>query len=67
MAEDLRAHIYAVQENEHNQLHELTSLLALETNFVRSYLDVLLDVKEDWQGAYAPFFSFHALMPWIKN
>lgn len=53
MAEDLRAHMHAIQENEHNQLQELTSLLALETNFVQSYLDVLHEVKEDWQGGTA--------------
>ncbi|KAF8809813.1 BAR-domain-containing protein [Phlegmacium glaucopus] len=50
MAEDLRAHMHAIQENEHNQLQEMTSFLALETNFVQSYLDVLHEVKEDWQG-----------------
>lgn len=59
MAEDLRAHMHAIQENEHNQLQELTSFLALETNFVQSYLDVLHDVKEDWQGGYD---RFHGLM-----
>ncbi|KAF8957660.1 hypothetical protein BDZ97DRAFT_1845342 [Flammula alnicola] len=48
-AEDLRAHMHAIQENEHNQLHDLTSLLDLETNFIQSYLDVLKDVKADWQ------------------
>lgn len=57
MTEDLRAHMHAIQENEHNQLEELTSFLALETNFVQSYLAVLHDVKEGWQGEYAIFFT----------
>lgn len=52
MVEDLRAHMHAIQENEHNQLEELTSFLILETNFVESYLAVLNEVKQDWQGGY---------------
>lgn len=58
MAEDLRAHMHAIQENEHNQLQELTAFLALETNFVQSYLDVLHDVKADWHGVYDLLFSW---------
>ena len=49
--------MHAIQENEHNQLEELTSFLMLETNFVQSYLAVLHDVKEGWEGGYAIFFS----------
>jgi hypothetical protein len=60
MAEDLRAHMHAIQENEHNQLEELTSFLTLETNFVQSYLAVLDEVKEDWPGGYD--LSFHRFM-----
>ncbi|KAF9476906.1 BAR-domain-containing protein [Pholiota conissans] len=48
-AEDMRAHMHAIQENEHNQLHELTLFLDLEMNFVQSYMDILKDVKADWQ------------------
>jgi hypothetical protein len=44
--------MYAIQENEYNQLEELTSFLTLETNFVQSYLAVLNEVKEDWPGGY---------------
>ena len=47
--------MHAIQENEYNQLEELTSFLSLETNFVQSYLAVLHDVKEGWQGGYAIF------------
>ncbi|KDR73959.1 hypothetical protein GALMADRAFT_250677 [Galerina marginata CBS 339.88] len=47
--EDLRAHMHAIQENEHHQLRELTAFLDLETNFVQSYLEVLKDVKSEWQ------------------
>lgn len=57
MSEDLRAHMHAIQENEHNQFEELTSFLTLETNFVQSYLAVLHDVKEGWQEGYAIFFT----------
>uniref|UniRef100_A0A8H7XKR2 BAR-domain-containing protein n=1 Tax=Psilocybe cubensis TaxID=181762 RepID=A0A8H7XKR2_PSICU len=47
-AEDLRAHMHAIQENEHNQYRELGTLLDLETTYIQSYLDVLKDVKADW-------------------
>jgi len=47
--EDLLAHMHAIQENEHGQLRELTTFLDFEINFVQSYLDVLKDVKADWQ------------------
>ena len=57
--------MHAIQENEHSQLQELTSFLALETNFVRSYLDVLLDVKESWQGGY-DFFFVACMILWIQ-
>ena len=49
--------MHAIQENEYNQLEELTSFLSLETNFVQSYLAVLHDVKEGWQGGYATFLT----------
>ncbi|KAF9528813.1 hypothetical protein CPB83DRAFT_853775 [Crepidotus variabilis] len=55
-AEDLRAHMHAIQENEHNQLRELTALIDLETNYIQNYLDVLKDVKGDWQDR-APLTS----------
>ena len=57
MSEDLRTHMHAIQENEHNQFEELTSFLMLETNFDQSYLAVLHEVKEGWQGGYAMFFT----------
>ena len=47
--EDLRAHIHAIQENEHSQLHELTTLVDVEFNYVQNYLDILKDVKAGWQ------------------
>ncbi|PPQ64116.1 hypothetical protein CVT24_008727 [Panaeolus cyanescens] len=48
-AEDIRAHMHAIQENELNQHRELTAFLDLETNFVESYLEVLRDVRSEWQ------------------
>ncbi|PFH50183.1 hypothetical protein AMATHDRAFT_61501 [Amanita thiersii Skay4041] len=47
--EDIRAHMHAIQENEIAQHRELTAFLDLEINFVQQYLDVLKDVKSDWQ------------------
>ncbi|KIM41972.1 hypothetical protein M413DRAFT_141729 [Hebeloma cylindrosporum] len=49
-AEDLRAHMHAIQENEHGQHHELATFLDTEINFVQSYLDVLKDLKAEWQN-----------------
>ena len=62
MSDDLRAHMHAIQENEHNQLEELSSFLSLETNFVQSYLAVLHDVKEGWQGGCAAFLLDECLL-----
>lgn len=53
--EDLRAHMHAIQENEHKQHRELGLLLDLETNYVQSYLDVLKDVKSNWPERCVPF------------
>ncbi|KIL60739.1 hypothetical protein M378DRAFT_13983 [Amanita muscaria Koide BX008] len=47
--EDVRAHMHAIQENEAVQHRELTSFLDAEINYVQQYLDVLIDVKSDWQ------------------
>jgi len=45
--------MHAIQENEHAQLHELTTFIDLETNYVQNYLEVLRDVKAEWQEKYA--------------
>jgi len=47
-AEDLRAHMHAIQENEFSQLKDLGSFLDLEINFVQHYFDVLREVKSEW-------------------
>ncbi|KIP06763.1 hypothetical protein PHLGIDRAFT_128090 [Phlebiopsis gigantea 11061_1 CR5-6] len=47
-AEDVRARMYAIQENELEQLRDLTSLLDNEMQFVEQYLEVLRDVKANW-------------------
>ncbi|EMD32803.1 hypothetical protein CERSUDRAFT_143382 [Gelatoporia subvermispora B] len=47
-AEDVRARMYAIQENEVAQLHELTQLLDNEMRFVTQYLDVLQETKAHW-------------------
>jgi hypothetical protein len=41
--------MHAIQENELNQLHTLTALIDTELNFVQSYLNVLKEVKTDFQ------------------
>ena len=47
-AEDVRARIYAIQENEIDQQRELTNFLDLELNFAEQYVEVLHDVKMNW-------------------
>lgn len=47
--------MYAIQENEVSQLRDLTALLALETNFVEQYLEVLRDVKAGWVDECVPW------------
>ncbi|KAI0819800.1 BAR-domain-containing protein [Trametes gibbosa] len=46
--EDVRARMFAIQENEVVQLRELTSFLDLEISFVQSYLHELQKVRDDW-------------------
>ena len=46
--EDVRARMYAIQENELEQLRELTGFLDTEINFVQQYLDVLKEAKTNW-------------------
>jgi hypothetical protein len=38
----------AIQENEIEQLRDLTSFLDAETLFVQQYLDVLKEAKSEW-------------------
>lgn len=47
-AEDVRSRMQAIQENEIQQLRELTSVLDLELNFAKQYYEVLQDVKANW-------------------
>ncbi|GJE93015.1 hypothetical protein PsYK624_091740 [Phanerochaete sordida] len=47
-AEDVRVRMYAIQENEIDQLRDLTSFLDTEVHFVEQYLDVLNQVKASW-------------------
>jgi len=60
--------MHAVQENEFGQLRELTSFLDVETNYVQSYLDVLKDVKAEWQQMYVTYAEpFHALTNFVSS
>ncbi|OBZ74901.1 hypothetical protein A0H81_05169 [Grifola frondosa] len=47
-AEDVRARMYAIQENEVQQLRDLTAFLDLEISYVQEYMEVLLGVKAGW-------------------
>lgn len=47
-AEDVRSRMQAIQDNEIQQLRELTSFLDLELNFAKRYYEVLQDVKANW-------------------
>ena len=47
--EDVRAHMYAIQENEIAQHRELTGFLDMKINYVQQYLEVLMEVRADWQ------------------
>jgi hypothetical protein len=40
--------MHAIQENEIDQLRELSRFLEMEIRFAEQYLDVLRGVKEDW-------------------
>ena len=46
--------MHAIQENEIAQHRELTAFLDMEINYVQQYLDVLMDVKADWQTKLRP-------------
>ena len=47
-SEDVRARMHAIQENEIDQLRELSKFLEMEIRFAEQYLDVLRGVKDDW-------------------
>lgn len=40
--------MHAIQENEIDQLRELSKFLEMEIKFAEQYVDVLRSVKEDW-------------------
>lgn len=47
-AEDIRAHMEAIRDDDAFHLRELTAFLDLEMNFAQQYLEVLKDVKSEW-------------------
>lgn len=47
-AEDVQTRGRAIQDNEIQQLRDLTAFLDVEVNFVKQYLEVLEEVKSDW-------------------
>ncbi|KIJ64304.1 hypothetical protein HYDPIDRAFT_112290 [Hydnomerulius pinastri MD-312] len=47
-SEDVRSRMQSIQENEIQQLRELTTFLDIQLNFARQYFEVLQDVKSNW-------------------
>ena len=56
-SEDVRVRARAIQENEVQQLQDLTNVLNVEVNFVQQYLEVFQDVKSNWFDAYVIYVS----------
>jgi hypothetical protein len=56
-SEDVRVRARAIQENEVQQLQDLTNVLNVEVNFVQQYLEVLQDVKSNWFDACVIYVS----------
>ncbi|KAI0094225.1 hypothetical protein BDY19DRAFT_911876 [Irpex rosettiformis] len=48
MCEDVRARMVSIQENEVEQLRELTGFLDSEIRYVAQYLEVLEEAKSEW-------------------
>ncbi len=48
ISEDVRARMVAIQENEIEQLRDLTSFLDMEVQFIEQYLEVLKEAKSEW-------------------
>ena len=48
MTEDVRARMIVIQENEIEQLRDLTAFLDTEIQFVEQYLEVLQEAKSEW-------------------
>ncbi len=40
--------MHAIQENEIDQLRELTGFLESEVNFVKQYLEILQETQAEW-------------------
>lgn len=49
--------MYAIQENELQQLRDLTEFLDIELDFAQNYLAVLSDLKKEWLDEYVVFRS----------
>jgi hypothetical protein len=48
IAEDVRARMHGIQENEIAQLRDLGGFLDMEIRFAENYLEVMKDVKANW-------------------
>ncbi|KAI0312224.1 hypothetical protein OF83DRAFT_676611 [Amylostereum chailletii] len=60
--EDIRARVVGIQENEIDQLRDLTTLLDAELNFAQQYAEILKDVKATW-SSQADMSRLHARRP----
>ena len=50
--------MYAIQENELDQLRDLTSFLDTELHFIEQYLQVLREAKANWVDEYVINIAF---------
>ena len=53
--------MHAIQENEIDQLRELSKFLEMEIRFAEQYLDVLRGVKEDWIDEFVAIFAIRKI------
>lgn len=60
-SDDVRAQMHAIQEYEVVQFRELTSLLELEMKFVRQHLNVLEEVKAEWNDGCALMYIIYII------
>lgn len=62
-SEDVRARMYAIQENELDQLRDLTSFLDMELHYVEQYLEVLRETRAGWIDEWVEC----SVVSWIRR
>jgi len=65
--------MHAIQENEIDQLRELSKFLEMEIRFAEQHLDVLRSVKDDWIDEFVAIFTTQKIsdsisaLPWSTS